>query len=320
MNDIYSIITQSRCQKEAVWARNDFEAAKREHTWKQWRQFFINIDQIDPPLRVKRTWEFLKQFKAASKRKPRANCVNQYDWLQSIYATAVENQELELLPEQGEPIPPPSFEDVKTIIQNLRNGTSPGPDEINVELLKGAPDEFLEQLRETIETIWISNEAPSDMLETTQIPIPKKPFPKEVTDFRKITLCNVVYKIIAAYMLQKLDESIEEIPSYQAAFLSNRCVEDHIFTAKRVMEEYWNEGVDLYIFSLDIKQAFDNVSQPALIEALKAMNVPSFLINRIIRLGLTERTCLRWMNQKTPKVSTCKHILSHCIMSFCFIS
>lgn len=291
------------CKKEVALARSNLDSVKREHTWKKWRQFFANIDQVDPPQRVKRTWEFLKQYKAIAKRKPRANCVNQFDWLQSVCDSVVENHSLPMLPENDEEIPAPSLQDIKSILQRFKNGTTPGSDEINVELLKNAPDEFLEELQKIIQEIWISNKAPSDLTDTIQIPIPKKSFPKEVGDFRKITLCNVIYKIIASYILHRLDESIEEIPSYQAAFLSNRSVEDHIFTAKRVMEEYWNDGLDLYVFSLDIKQAFDSVSQPALIEALRFMKVHNFLINRIINLGLTEKTCLRWMNQKTPKVS-----------------
>lgn len=274
-----------------MWARSNLESVKREHTWKKWKQFFNKIEQIDPSERVKRTWEFLKQFKAISERKPKANCVSQYDWLQSVYDSVVENQEIELLPENGEMIAPPSVEEIKSILNRFRNGTSPGPDEINVELLKNAPDEFLEELQKMIEHIWRENEAPAEILDTVQVPIPKKPFPKEVGDFRKITLCNVIYKIMASYILQKLDDTIEEITSYQAAFLSNRCVEDHIFTAKRVMEEFWNEGVELYVFSLDIKQAFDNVNQPALVEALQYMKVPNYLTNRIIKLGLKEKTC-----------------------------
>lgn len=81
------------------------------------------------------------------------------------------------------------------------------------------------------------------------------------------------------------------------------------------MEEWWNKGQELFVFSLDIRQAFDPVDQQALIESLKFMNVPNFLINRIIKLGLYERTPLRCCNRQTPKVQKRKGVKQGCPLS-----
>lgn len=81
------------------------------------------------------------------------------------------------------------------------------------------------------------------------------------------------------------------------------------------MEEYWNHGKNLYVFSLDLKQAFDSVNQKSLIDALRFLKVPNYLINRIIRLGLKERTHLRWENQKTPTVEKGKGVKQGCPLS-----
>ncbi|KAL1400522.1 hypothetical protein pipiens_007363 [Culex pipiens pipiens] len=138
-----------------------------------------------------------------------------------------------------------SSEEIKEILINFRNGTAPGPDGINIELLKNAPPEYLDELHNLLQEAWENNKLPPDLQETVQVPIPKKRAPKEVNDFRRITLCNVIYKILTMYMLKKVDEIAQELPSYQAAFLANRCAEDHIFTARRVMEEYWNQDKEL---------------------------------------------------------------------------
>ncbi|KAL1402280.1 hypothetical protein pipiens_019812 [Culex pipiens pipiens] len=226
--------------------------------------------------------------------------ISQFKWLESLYEAVTEGQDIPLLPESTPPvsIPAPTVGEIRAIIANFRNSTSPGSDMINVELLKKAPDEFVEKLHELIAVVWNSNVPPADFIDTVQVPIPKKPSPKATTDFRKITLCNVVYKVIATHLLYKLDEVTGELPTYQAAFLANRSVEDHIFTSKRITEEYWNHGISLYALALDIRQAFDSVSHAAVIEALQTLGVPNFLVNR-----------------RTPKVSKGKGVKQGCPLS-----
>lgn len=300
--------------KEVNIARRDYEQTKKESIWRSWNKFFTNINEIEPHMRVRKTYEFLKQHKRFASRKGSRHNISQHEWLESLLESIVENQNLQLLPEDSV-VPPPSLLEIRNIVYNLRNGTSPGLDNINVELLRHAPKDFFVELEKLIRRIWMDNKAPEDITETIQIPIPKIAVPKKVTDFRKITLCNVIYKVIAVHTLNKLDESIDTIPTYQAAFLSNRAVEDHIFTAKRITEEFWNKGTEVYVLALDIKQAFDSVSQPMLIEALKYLNVPNYIINRIINLGLYEKTCIKWLNQQTPMIRKSKGVKQGCPLS-----
>jgi hypothetical protein len=43
-------------------------------------------------------------------------------------------------------------------------------------------------------------------------------------DYRRLTLCNVIYKIYAKIPLLRLMECLGDLPSYQAAFQKNRLV------------------------------------------------------------------------------------------------
>lgn len=78
-------------------------------------------------------------------------------------------------------------------------------------------------------------------------------------DFRRISLCNVIYKPYAKWVKNRLREFTGDPGLHQAAFTEGRSTDDHIFITRRIMEEYWNGGEQLYIASLDIKKAFDNV-------------------------------------------------------------
>ncbi|XP_019529728.2 uncharacterized protein LOC109401612 [Aedes albopictus] len=194
-------------RKEMFAARRDFEQAKKESVWRSWKMFFTDIHQVEPHLRVRKTYEFLKEHKRIAARKGSGKIISQHKWLENLLDSVVENQTLKLLAEDSV-IPPPTLSEIKDIVYNLRNGTCPGLDGINAELLKNAPHEFFVELEELIKQIWTDNKAPEEITETIQIPIPKKTVPKDTTDYRKITLCNIVYKIIATYTLNKLDESM----------------------------------------------------------------------------------------------------------------
>ena len=59
--------------------------------------------------------------------------------------------------------------------------------------------------------------------------IPKIPFPKEVSHFRPICLCNVVYKIISKVLVNRLKPLIDSIITlYQNAFIKGRNISDNI--------------------------------------------------------------------------------------------
>lgn len=158
-----------RCKQEVGWARNDFERAKKEHTWKEWQKFFSNIEQVTPSQRVGKTYSFLKQFKSQSRRKPR-HYVNQFKWLEALCQSVIDDPSLPLLQEsENERIPAPSAQEVIMIIKGFKNGKCPGPDGIPVELLKHASEEYIEKISELIRKVWDDNEAPNEFSETVQV-------------------------------------------------------------------------------------------------------------------------------------------------------
>jgi hypothetical protein len=109
-------------------------------------------------------------------------------------------------------------------LMEMRNGSADGVDGMSAELLKNAPVELIDEVWRIITEVWMTNKVPREWIKTIQIPISNVGHPSSMDDYRRLTLCNVIYKIYAKIPLLRLKESLGDLPSYQAAFQKNRLV------------------------------------------------------------------------------------------------
>lgn len=108
---------------------------------------------------------------------------------------------------------------------------------------------------------------------------------------------------------------LDELGSYQAAFLKNRSVDDHIFVIKRFLEVEWTVGRAQFVLSLDLSKAFDEVDLGSVVTILKSYKIPHNFINRIIKTCLWENTGILWNGECSPSVIKSKGVKQGCPLS-----
>lgn len=101
--------------------------------------------------------------------------------------------------------------------------------------------------------------------------IPKKLVPQVPTDYRPISLCNVVYKIIAKSLANRLKPHLPDyIDPSQQAFIEGRRISDNIIIAQEITHTFALKSSKHHTFMLkiDLAKAFDRLEWNFIVSAL----------------------------------------------------
>jgi hypothetical protein len=99
--------------------------------------------------------------------------------------------------------------------------------------------------------------------ETYIVLIPKKKNPSRITEYWPISLCNVLYKLIAKVLANRLKQVLEKIISpNQSAFVPGRLITDNVlvaFEALHTMDTKMKGRQGYMAMKLDMSKAYDRV-------------------------------------------------------------
>ena len=122
--------------------------------------------------------------------------------------------------------------------------------------------------------------------------IPKVNPPEKVSQFRPISLCNVIYKCIAKCMVNRMKPLLPKlIADYQNAFVLGRHMDDNILISHELTHTINKQrtGVrHLAALKLDMNKAYDRVNWFFILKVLRAYDFPSYWIQLIQQCELRQ--------------------------------
>ena len=101
--------------------------------------------------------------------------------------------------------------EVRNVIVTLKNGKSPGPDNIPSELLKYGGERIIKIFTTICQQIWKTKKWPDQWTKSLIIPIPKKTDSRTCSNYRTLSLLSHSRKILLIIILNRLNPQVETI-------------------------------------------------------------------------------------------------------------
>ncbi|XP_031124288.1 uncharacterized protein LOC116026999 [Ipomoea triloba] len=173
-----------------------------------------------------------------------------------------------------------THDEVKGAIFAMHPDKSPGPDGLSPAFYQLHWDILGDEVVFFCHSFLVSGQLPASLSETHIALIPKVNNPELVSDFRSISLCNVLYRILAKVLANRFRTVLDSIISpSQSAFIPGRSIVDNVliaYEANHALNRSQGSGSGCAALKVDMSKAYDRVEW-------------GFLENVLNKLGFEER-------------------------------
>ncbi|KAK4384069.1 Transposon TX1 uncharacterized protein [Sesamum angolense] len=173
-------------------------------------------------------------------------------------------------------IRPVTIDEVKTAFFNIEEDKAPGPDGFSSGFFKAAWPVVGGEVSIAIMDFFKTGRLLKQVNATLLTLIPKVRTPHSVAEFRPISCCNVIYKVITKILVSRIRESLDLLISpSQNAFVPGRLISDNILLAQELFSGYNQCRLPpRCALKVDQRKAYDTVEWDFLIATLQMFGFP----------------------------------------------
>jgi hypothetical protein len=133
---------------------------------------------------------------------------------------------------------------------------------------------FLPRLSEDEQLRWVQHRK--------VIYIPKSPSPSAPSDYRPLSMLEVLYKIPSRILAARLNRILPTIIGpHQHGFMMQKGIQEPSLLATHLIQDTTQYNKPLQLVSFDMEKAFDRVGHAIIIQALRAFGVPEIMVQAI---------------------------------------
>ncbi|KFK28834.1 hypothetical protein AALP_AA7G055000 [Arabis alpina] len=172
-----------------------------------------------------------------------------------------------------------SAEKIMSEIAALPLNKTPGPDGFTGEFFRKSWDIVGEDITAAVSEFFTSGRILKQWNSTAVSLIPKRQGADMVSEFRPISLCNVLYKVISKILARRLQQVMSDmIAPSQYAFVKGRLLVENVLLASELVQGFNKKSVSARgLLKVDLRKAFDSVNWEFILLLLKIGEFPEVL-------------------------------------------
>lgn len=169
-----------------------------------------------------------------------------------------------------------SEEEITKTVFAMPLNKSPGPDGYSIEFIRASWATVGSDVISAVKEFFRNGRLLKDLNNTAICLIPKSSEACKLKDYRPISCCNIVYKVISKIIANRLKPILQEcISSNQAAFLKGRSLGENVLLASELIRNYQKpSSPKSCMLKVDIRKAFDTICWDFVIKVLEAQGFP----------------------------------------------
>jgi hypothetical protein len=174
---------------------------------------------------------------------------------------------------------------------------APGPDDFPARFFQRHWETLRTDVIQAVKQFFSDGIMPPGINETAIVLIPKGNNPEELKDFRPISLCNVIFKVISKCLVNRLRPILGEIISpEQSAFVPGRMIIDNaviVFECIHAIQKGAGDKEEFCAYKLDLSKAYDRVHWGYLKKLMEKLGFHSQWVQWIMTCVSTVRYTVR---------------------------
>ncbi|WZZ89708.1 hypothetical protein YC2023_118287 [Brassica napus] len=177
----------------------------------------------------------------------------------------------------------PSEEEIKTTLFAMPKNKAPGPDGYSAEFFWETWEIVGADVIGTVREFFTAGRLLRQFNTTTISLIPKVVGADSLTQFRPISLCSTIYKVMARLLKKKLKLCVSEIVQRnQVGFVQDRLLCENVLLATELVKDF-NDQVPTTkgCLKIDISKAYDNLHWDFVLKVLTALDLPEKFVDWI---------------------------------------
>jgi hypothetical protein len=169
-------------------------------------------------------------------------------------------------------------------LKEMKRNASPGPDGFNVKFYLATWSWIGDDVAILVRSFFESGVLPAHINDTHIALIPKKLVPLVPADYRPISLCNVIYKLIAKSLANRLKPHLPDyVHPSQQAFIEGRRISNNIIIAQEITHSFALGSFkdQAFMLKIDLAKAFDRLEWKFIVAALSRKGLHGHFINLV---------------------------------------